>query len=373
MVFHLRRSNTLAALVVVLGFALLLPGRGAPMHSAVADTVTISMSAPTNVLVGNWIDYAITITYTGELTGQTADYTFTDALPPQVRFHSLGISAGTCPTPPPSGQSGTVACTFKFAPLTKTITIRITVETTASGSVTNSGQLSSGAMDGATTSVDLPPPGSITASITGPETIQLSSTAAPPRFNYTLVLSYNGPPIYGDVSASFVERLPLQMSSPGVGIAPDAGLRDQCQGDNPPKRFGGTLSCNFYFTEDHRTRTVPLSVRPTGMSGDATNVVEVSNGATATWTTTVIAPPPEPPALEPVAGPPAAPSTTVAETFTKAGTAESETVSISPTAKTVQVALTWANSSSSFDVVGVTLTAPARTLAMSPSSPRSSG
>jgi hypothetical protein len=186
-----------------------------------------------------------------------------------------------------------------------------------------------------------------------------------------LVLNYAGPPINGSVYASFVERLPDQMSSPGVGTVLDMGLRG-CQGDDPPKRIGGTLSCNFYFTEDHRTRTVPLSVRPTGRSGDAMNVVEVSTGATATWTTTVVPAPPktEPPAPAPgpVAGPPAAPTTTVTETFTKAGTAEPETVNISPTAETVQVALTWANGNSSFDAVGFTLTSGARTLAVFPSS-----
>lgn len=371
MVVHLRRRNTLAALVVVLGFALLLPGRGAPMHSAVAGPVTMSMSAPTNVLVGTWFDYTITLTYTGELSSTTADYTFTDALPAQVRFISLGINSGSCPTLPPSGQTGTVTCNFKFAPDRKTITIRISVETTANGSVTNSAQLASGETAGATTSVDAPPPGSITASLTGPEAIQLSSTAAPARFNYTLVLNYAGPPINGSVYASFVERLPEQMSFPGIPEAPDTGLRG-CKGDDPIVRFGGTFSCNFYFTEDHRTRTVPLSVRPTGRSGDATNVVELSTGATATWTTTVVPPPPEPeppaPAPGPVAGPPAAPTTTVAETFTKAGTAEPEAVNISPTAETVQVALTWANSDSSFDAVGFTLTSGARTLAVFPSS-----
>ena len=148
------------------------------------------------------------------------------------------------------------------------------------------------------------------------------------------------------------------------------GLRDgPCKGDDPVKRFGGTLSCSFYFTEDHRTRTIPLSVRPTGRSGDATNLVEVSTGATATWTTTVVPAPPEPEpqpsAPAPVAGPPAAPATTVAESFATAGSSEPETVTISPKAETVQVALTWPNSGSSFDATGFTLTSGSRTLAVS--------
>ena len=367
MFVHLRRIRVLAAALAVLGFALLLPGRAAPMHDRALDTVTISMSAPANVLHGNWYDYTITVTYNGDPGGVTADYTVTDALPAQVRFRSLGLTNGTCPTAPPSGQNGTVACTFKFAPLTKTVTITITVEAADPGTVTNTAQLSSGEAASAATSVDPLQAGSITAALTGPPTIKLSATIAPPRFNYTLAIAYNGPPIRGSVFASFVERLPDQITSPGVGTGAE-GLRDQCKGDDPPRRVGATLTCNFYFTEDHRTRTIELSARPIGTSGSATNVVEVSTGARATWTTTIEPPPAEPtqPSAPPaVVGPPAAPATTVAETFTAAGTSEPETVTVSPKAETVQVALTWSNGSSSFDATGFTLTLGSRTLAIS--------
>jgi hypothetical protein len=358
-----RRTHLFVALIGVLGFALLLPGRAAPMHDRAADTVTISMSAPANVLHGNWYDYTITVIYNGDPGGVTADYTVTDALPSQVRFHSLSLTNGTCPTTPPSGQNGTVACTFNFAPLTKTATITITVETVDTGSVANTAQLSSGGTASATTAVDPAPPGSIAGSVTGPETIKLSATTAPPRFNYTAVLAYNGPPIRGSVFASFVERLPDQITSPGVGNGAE-GLRE-CKGDDPPRRVGATLTCNFFFTEDHRTRTIELSARPIGTSGSATNVVEISTGARATWTTTIEPPPAEPTAPPAVAGPPAAPTTAVAETFTAAGTSEPETVTVSSKAETVQVALTWSSSSSSFDATGFTLTSGSRTLAIS--------
>jgi uncharacterized repeat protein (TIGR01451 family) len=357
----------LAGVLAVLGFTLLLPGRAAPMHDRASDTVTISMSAPANVLQGNHYDYTITVTYNGEPGGVTADYTVTDALPAQVRFIGVSITNGTCPTTPPSGQNGTVACNFKFAPLTKTVTITITAEASDTGTVMNTAQLSSGGTASATTSVDSAPAGSITVSVTGPDTINLSATTTPARFPYRVVLTYNGPPIRGSVYASFVDRLPDQMSSPGIGLAD--GLRDQCKGDDPPKRAGGTLSCSVFFTEDRRTRTNEVTVRPTGTPGSATNMVEVSTGATATWTTTVEPPPPDPEpqpsAPAPVAGPAAAPTTTVAESFTRAGTSEPETVTISPKAQTVQVALTWPNSSSSFDATGFTLSSAPRTLAAS--------
>jgi hypothetical protein len=361
-----RRGHLFAALLGVLGFALLLPGRAAPMHERAADTVTIGMSAPTSVVHGNYFDYTITATYDGEPSGVTADYTVTDALPAQVHLVSAGITNGTC-TMPPSGQSGTVACTFKFAPLTKTSTITITVEAADIGTATNTAQLSSGGTASAATSVGGAPAGSVNATLTGPETIKLSATVAPARFNYTLALAYTGPPIRGAVFASFVERLPDQITSPAAGTGFE-GLRDQCKGDDPPRRTGATLTCNFYFTEDHRTRTIELSARPIGTSGSATNVVEFSTGETARWTTTIEPPPAEPAqqsAPAPVAGPPAAPTATVAESFTTAGTSEPETVTVSPTAETVQIALTWSNGSSSFDLVGFTLSSPARTLAAS--------
>ncbi len=364
-----RHGHMLAALIAVLGFALLAPGRSAPSRASAADLVTMTMSAPANVVLGNHYDYTLAFTYNGDLPGgPTAAYTVTDALPAQVHFLGGGVTPqGLCPTLPPSGQSGTVSCTFEFSPGARTITLTITVEALVAGPVANTAQLSTGATANATTTVGDPPGGSITASLTGPDTIKLSSTAAPARFEYKLVLGYTGPSINGSVFASFVERLPDGMSSPGTGAGAE-GLREQCKGDDPPLRFGGTLTCGVFFTEDHRTRTIPLSVRPTGKAGPATNVVELSTGGTATWTTSVEPPPadPEPPqtAPAPLAGPAAAPTATVAESFAKAGATEAESVTVSPTAETVQVALTWTRSSSSFDVTGVTLTAGSRTLAV---------
>jgi Domain of unknown function DUF11 len=359
-----RHTHVFAALLVVLGLVLLAPGRGAPARATAADLVTMTMSAPANVVLGNHYDYTVSFTYTGDLPGgPTAAYTVTDALPAQVRFLGAGMSPqGLCPTLPPSGQNGNVSCTFEFSPNARTITLTITVEAIATGTVANTAQLSTGATASATTSVGAAPAGSITATLTGPDTIKLSATVAPARVTYTLVLAYTGPPIRGAVFASFVERLPDGMSSPGIADGAQ-GIRDQCQGDTPAKRFGGTLTCNILFDEEHRTNRIGLTARPTAVSGEATNVVEVSTGGTASWTTTIV-PPPADAAPAPVAGPAAAPTATVAESFATTGSAEPETVKVSPTTETVQVALTWSDAASSFDVTGVTLTTGSRTLAI---------
>lgn len=365
----MRRVRVLATLLAAIGVVLLVPGNAAP--TSTAGEVTVNVSAPTNVLLGGRFDYVITVAYNGDPPGLTPEYTLTDALPAQLLYLSVGLTNGECPTKPVPGQSGgTVSCTLRFAPNTKTSTIRITVETKSTGSIANTAQVAAGPAASATTSVDPLPSGSVTLSMTGPPTIALSTTAAPARIAYTINFGYTGPPINGTAVATFVDRLPDQMKNPGTDIVPPGeGLRD-CTVDSPSA--GGTVACSVVFTEDHRTRTILIGARPTGASGKATNVVE-STGATASWTTTIEPPPadPEPPssptAPTPVAGPPAAPTATVADSFTKVGEAEPESVKISPTAETVQVALTWPTSGSSFDVTGVTLSSPTRTVAAVPS------
>ncbi len=53
------------------------------------------------------------------------------------------------------------------------------------------------------------------------------------------------------------------------------------------------------------------------------------------------------------------------EKFTQPGQAEPETVAVAPSAETVQVALTWPEPSSSFDVTGIKLVSGGRVLAQS--------
>ncbi len=50
------------------------------------------------------------------------------------------------------------------------------------------------------------------------------------------------------------------------------------------------------------------------------------------------------------------------ETFTQPGTAEPETVPIAPSAETAQIALTWPDPGSSFDVTGISLVPKGRSL-----------
>jgi hypothetical protein len=336
------------------------------MHAgSAADPVTVSVNAPASVIVGSNYDYSVVVTYSGELTAQSPEYSVTSTLPSQVKFLEWGIvPQGQCPTAPQPGGTGTVACTVQFTPTVKTVTIRIRVLAATTGAATLTAQLSTGSSGAGTTSIDPAPPGSIAVTMTGPRTIQLSETSAPARFAYTISMTYNGPPIDSKVDAAFTDRLPDQVRNPGIGLA--EGVLD-CTFPDPAPAKGGVVTCGIGFTEDHRTRTVELTARPTGATGTAVNTLEVSTGGSVTWSTTIEPPPSAQPSTStstapaPVSGPAAAPTATVAETFTTVGSTEPESVNVSPTTETVQVALTWP-AGSSFDATGFTLTST-RTLA----------
>ena len=142
--------------------------------------------------------------------------------------------------------------------------------------------------------------------MTGPPTIQLSSTSAPPRITYTVTLTYTGPTIDGggEVDISFTDRLPEEMKNPGIIRADRVS---SCMFPDPPPATGGTFTCNTSFNESTRSLTMEIGARPTGAAGTAVNTFEVSNGASTTWSTTILAPPAEPPPSEPPASTSTAP------------------------------------------------------------------
>ena len=322
-----------------------------PPHRALgADGAGISVSAPSTVGVGAAFAYTITVTY-GDLAGESAPYTVTDALPAGLVYQSVGITAGTCTTPA-DGQNGTVSCVMKFAPASKSSTITITVRSTQTGTVTNTVSLSNGdTTSAATTIAPLPSGGSADVSVSGPDTIMISQTVAPPRFPYTLTFTYAGPALTSTARITFSDDLPGLVGSPGLN-SPE-GIFDCTYPDKTAP--GGRLSCTVEFTESRRTVMATVSVRPTGRTGVGTSTVTLSTGATASTSTTFVhepaPPPPDPPT--PVAGPAAAPTKTVVETFAAAGQAEPQQAPVSASAETAQVALTWNDAGSSFDVTGV--------------------
>jgi hypothetical protein len=210
-------------------------------------------------------------------------------------------------------------------------------------------------------------PGSVSASITGPSSITVPRNAAPDRFDYAVTLTYQGPPIVEPVETRWTVRTPQHVFNPGIGDI--QGNVFDCTFTEPGVP-APVASCTTGFVEGRRATSFHIGVRPTGEGGTGSATLEVATGATATWTTAFtraplppppLPPPPSPPA--PIPGPAAAPTQTVTETFTAPGEAEAESVAVAPSADTVQVALTWRDSGSSFDVTGVRLVSSGRLLA----------
>lgn len=367
--------------------AMLLPATANPFSSAGnalgAASVAVTKAAPATATVGELFDYTISLQYVGALTTTSPPINVTDALPPQVVFRGWAITGGVCPSVPPQGQGGTVQCTVQFAPGVRTITLRITAQPVATGTATNVVQLSTGESANATTTIgpavgpppgsatpQPAPPGSVTATMSGPETLTIDSRVAPARFPYTVTLTYVGPPLTGaGVTTTWAVRLPVQIRSPGFEAV--SGNSYDCvappAGGSPPEVF----SCTTNFKEGQRTTSFLLSARPTGATGIATAVLEVATGATASWTTTITraqAPTSPVTAPAPLAGPAAAPVKTVVETFTQRGEAEAQSVSIAPSANTTQVALTWPDADSAFDATGFRIVRSGQTVARAPSS-----
>src|SRR5215212_9530435 len=59
-------------------------------------------------------------------------------------------------------------------------------------------------------------PGSVSASITGPSSITIPRNAAPERFDYTVTLTYQGPPIVEPVQTRWTVRTPQYVFNPGT-------------------------------------------------------------------------------------------------------------------------------------------------------------
>ena len=380
----MRRRISWATLACATAGALLLPGSGAPMAgrmhaAALVDLVTIEKTAPASTTVGQVMDYRITLTYTGELTEPTAAYTVTDPLPPEVRFQSWGaVPQGTCPTTPGVGQSGTVSCTVQFTPSAKTVTFTLRVSAAQEGTATNTATLSGGGSASATTTIgpstgptsggSVPAaPGSITATLSGPVTITSHEDVIPPRFAYTLSLTYTGPTPDPSVHARFTLRTSEHVRNPGIRSV-TSGAIDNCtfteQGVPAPD-----VSCDAFFTAAQRTVAFPVEVRASGTAGLGRATVELTTGATASVDTTFVfvpkpvTPPAAPP---PIAGASAAPTKTVVETLTREGQAEPESVVVSSTTKTAQIALTWNDPDSRLDVRAIQLVPLARAPAVAP-------
>jgi hypothetical protein len=210
--------------------------------------------------------------------------------------------------------------------------------------------------------------GEFTVSVSGPTGVTIKRCCVPPRVTYTVSFNYVGPPIGPppeDRRTRFTLRTSEHLHSVGSEFSPEgAGVTDCATQLGPSTSYGPMwteFSCTLIFLRDRTSQTLSASVRPSGRVGTGTVSVSLSTGESASATTEFdreSPPPPPPPPPSPpsaIPGPAAAPTRTIAETFTRSGETESEAVRISPTAKTAQIALNWSDRDASFDVTGVRL------------------
>lgn len=223
---------------------------------------------------------------------------------------------------------------------------------------------------------------SFSLSVTGPTSLALSRTTAPPRQEFDVTMTYIGPafqngdpPITGTIT---VQLSPQEMNF-GIGCClPPANCTD-----SPPQNTPGvSWSCPFSVGPGNGTQwTFPVGARPTGTAGTGALTVSLSTGASASVTTTYFYPDTTPtttseqtttttPATTTTSAPSvaAAPTQTLTETFTPSTPGQTETAQIAPTADTVTVGLTWPSTRASFDVTGIAIVDNGRVVARAPQS-----
>ena len=313
--------------------------------------------------------------------------TVTDALPSGVNFISLDITNGTCSFPQP-GTPGTVSCTMRFGPATASSVMTIHVEATQTGTFVNTVQTSTGQQASASTTVTdppPPPPGSFQVTKTGPATVIMHEGQRSEKFPYTITIKYVGPPRTSSINTRFVDQMPIALTGVSYANTDNMSLSN-CGSENGPTQPDGapgalTLHCDISIdptkTASFQVVSGPYPTRP----GVQTNVFELANGDSASFTTDFVLiaqpppPPPEPPpplrhlpatsAATPAAGAACRTAATVVEKFTRPVRPSPKQWPSRRAAETVQVALTWPEASSSFDVTGITLVSGGRVLAQS--------
>jgi hypothetical protein len=218
--------------------------------------------------------------------------------------------------------------------------------------------------------------GYFSLSITGPTSVALSRTAAPPRQEFDVTMTYIGPAFQdGDppITGTITVQLSQQEMNFGIGCClPPANCQDSVA---PPNTPGVSWSCPWSIGPGNGTQwTFPVGARPTGVAGTGPLTVSLSTGASASLTTTYFYPDTTPTttaettttATTTAATVAAAPPTTVTETFSASAPPQPESVPIAPSADTATVGLTWPSAGSSFDVTGVAIVSNGVVVARAP-------
>ena len=293
-------SRWLRAALVLCAAAVLGAGRSVDGDGAACSGLEArrpdhdTQTGPANAAVGVFIDYQVTLSWTGgALTGPTTPYTLTDALPAEVGYVTWGaVPQGTCPTTPPQLQAARSPAPSSSRPASRRSRSR-------SGSTPNKkgrprhGHAPGGGNSTVTTAIAPGTGGRRRRAgrrgdgdreLRGPDTITLKQCCAPERYGYRISLTYTGPTPSPSVHTRWTVKIPDQTAHPAVpegGVL--AGAIDNCT--MPQTGLGVEASCDAFFTAAQRTVTLNFTVRPQGRTGIGTAALQTSTGATASVTT----------------------------------------------------------------------------------------
>jgi hypothetical protein len=217
-------------------------------------------------------------------------------------------------------------------------------------------------------------------SMTGPSSLELSRTAAPPRQYFTVTMTYIGPAFQpGDSPISGTMSVQLSQYEMNFGVG--EGLPPALCTDFPPQNTPGvSWSCPFNVGPGNPTSyTFQIGVRPTGVAGTGPTTFSLSTGASASVTTSYFYPDtttettPDTTTTTTTTTTSqttvaAAATTTVTESFTPSTPPQAENVTVVSSADTVTVGLAWPSSADQFDVTGVEIIQNGQVVARAPQS-----
>ena len=133
MALYLKKFGSGLATLGVVWFALAF--FASPAWAQVAELTVDKTDSPDPVTEGQIINYSIEVTNTGD--APATGVTLTDDLPAGTAFVSASTTAGTCPTTPVEGDSGTVECNLGDIAPGESATVAIEVRATQAGTVEN--------------------------------------------------------------------------------------------------------------------------------------------------------------------------------------------------------------------------------------------
>jgi uncharacterized repeat protein (TIGR01451 family) len=215
-------------------------GSSSATVTGLAD-ISVTKSGPATAVAGTNISYSITVTNNGPAA---ASAQLTDALPAGTTLVSFNQNSGPSPicSTPSIGANGTVTCTWASLGVNTpaTFTLVIKTATSATGSVSNTANVSTTASDtnggnnSSTATTTLTASADVMVTKTGPSTAVQNQDVS-----YTIVVTNNGP---SDAQAVTLND-PLPATTTFVSYTQNSGPAFSCT--PPPVGTNGTFSCTI--------------------------------------------------------------------------------------------------------------------------------